>query len=211
MVDKNYTHISIILDRSGSMNSIATDMVGGLESFLTEQKKNPGRCTVSLIQFDDKYETVFNNVDIKEVPQITLQPRGSTALLDASNRAILDLGTYLSSLPEEKRPGNVIVCIITDGQENCSREITKEALRQKIEHQTNVYKWSFIYIGSDASTFDEARSFGLTDDKALLYNKTKGGVKTAYDALNANVTRSRSANAPVSFSKQEKDQVAKTT
>ncbi len=87
MTDKNKTEIAIILDRSGSMASIAADMEGGVNNFLREQAAQPGECIVSVYRFDATVETVFENVNSRDVGKIKLEPRGSTALLDAIGHA----------------------------------------------------------------------------------------------------------------------------
>ena len=119
-MDDNYTDITVILDRSGSMSTIKTDMEGGLNSFFAKQRELDGLCKVSLHQFDDKYETVFENKDIADVPEVKLEPRGMTALLDAIGKTVNSLGLRLSELNESDRPGKVVVLIITDGFENHS-------------------------------------------------------------------------------------------
>lgn len=87
---KDYTHISIVLDRSGSMSGIAKDMEGGLRSFIEEQKKVDGKCTVSLYRFDDTTDKVYDFIDIQEASDFKLEPRGMTALNDAVGYAIKD-------------------------------------------------------------------------------------------------------------------------
>src|ERR1700712_1893887 len=111
----DYTHVSVLLDRSGSMQSIQSDVEGGFNSFIEAQKKVPGKLTVTLSQFDDVYELVYANKDINEVPQLNLQPRNSTALTDSLAKVIYDTGGALSALPEADRPGKVLILIITDG------------------------------------------------------------------------------------------------
>src|SRR6185437_887189 len=120
MPNPNFTDITIVLDRSGSMEVIADDTVGGFNQFLKEQKKVPGKALLTLVQFDHEYQFVHQAVPIGSVPLLTRKtyvPRGSTALLDAIGRAINETGQRLAALPEPERPGNVIVMILTDGLE----------------------------------------------------------------------------------------------
>ena len=86
MTDKNLTHIYLLLDRSGSMQSIKTDTEGGFAAFVEEQKRTPGECRVTLAQFDNHYDVVYADRPIADVPALDLQPRGSTALLDAMGK-----------------------------------------------------------------------------------------------------------------------------
>src|ERR1019366_1119802 len=80
---KNYTHIVLLLDRSGSMNSIKKDMDGGIKTFLSEQKKETGDCTITAAQFDTDYEILHKMKPIADVGKIEINPRGGTALIDS--------------------------------------------------------------------------------------------------------------------------------
>lgn len=85
------TDITVVLDRSGSMSSIADDIIGGLNEFVARQKGVEGQAHFTLVQFDDEYEVVHFRVPIGEVPTLTRKtyvPRGSTALLDAIGRTV---------------------------------------------------------------------------------------------------------------------------
>lgn len=100
-MNKNKAHITIVMDRSGSMNRIARDMEGGLNTFLNEQKKQPGQCTLSLYSFDDTVERDLYFADIQSVSKLELVPRGMTALNDAIGRAVVETGEYLAKLEEK--------------------------------------------------------------------------------------------------------------
>ena len=79
-IKEMYTHIAVVLDRSGSMSSMASDVVSGFDSFIKDQKEEDGKATLSLVQFDDIYEVVHDFIDIKSMKGLKLSPRGSTAL-----------------------------------------------------------------------------------------------------------------------------------
>lgn len=108
------TDITVVVDRSGSMASCRKDAVGGLNTFIDEQKKQPGHATFTLIQFDDKYEVVHNGIQLNDVPACDLVPRGSTALLDAIGKGIVTTGERLKALLEDQRPGLVVFVILTE-------------------------------------------------------------------------------------------------
>ena len=129
MTRSDLTHLYFLLDRSGSMQSIKTDTEGGFAAFIEEQRRAPGECRVTLAQFDNDYEVVYADRPLADVPPLDLQPRGSTALLDAMGRTISDAGTALAALRESERPGTVIVAIMTDGMENASHEWTHPAIK----------------------------------------------------------------------------------
>lgn len=161
MTDKNKRLIAVVLDRSGSMSSIRADMQGGFNSFMAAQRQEPGECLVSLYQFDDHYEQVYEDLPAASVPPLVIEPRGSTALLDALHRAMSRVGQRLSEVPEAERPGAVIFMIITDGHENASREVSRANVRAFIERQHTQYQWQFVYLGADAGAFHEAASIGI--------------------------------------------------
>ena len=107
MTDPNLTHLYFLLDRSGSMVSLRADTIGGFDTFIAEQRTAPGRCRVTLAQFDNEYDEVYADRDIATVPSLVLVPRGSTALLDALGRLVVTAGERLAALPDAERPGSV--------------------------------------------------------------------------------------------------------
>ena len=146
-----------------------------------------------MYQFDSGYERVFGPVDVKEAPDYHLYPRGSTALLDATHKAIIETGDFLRRMPEADRPSQVKVIVVTDGQENSSVEVTRQILKDAITHQEQKYGWEFIYIGSDPSTYQEAHSAGFSN--TVRYNS----VSTAdmYRGLSKGITTSRMTGSSV--------------
>jgi uncharacterized protein YegL len=118
------TKIVFVVDRSGSMQSIATDMIGGFNQFIETQKEDKtGECIVSFIQFDDIVETVYKNVNVNNVQDLTdktYSPRNCTALYDAVGKTIEDLAGDLEKLEEDQKPEKTWVVILTDGLENAS-------------------------------------------------------------------------------------------
>ena len=119
---KDYTKIVFVVDRSGSMASIAKDIIGGYNKFIADQKAlKVGTCDVSFYQFDTTYNAVYENTPIdfvKDLDEKTFVPRGGTALLDAVGRTIENVGKQLSNMNENDRPDKILVVILTDGEEN---------------------------------------------------------------------------------------------
>lgn len=103
---QNYTDITIILDRSGSMGTIQNDTIGGVNRFIEDQRKAPGEASFTLVQFDDQYEpgALANIKDAPPLTRETYQPRGWTALHGAIGRTVADIGTRLKGMPESERP-----------------------------------------------------------------------------------------------------------
>lgn len=191
MTNRNKTEIVVIVDRSGSMTSCRADAEGGLNTFIEQQRNQPGECLLTLVQFDHDYEFVHSGKPIAEVGKFTLNPRGSTALLDAVGRAITETGERLAKMPEDDRPGLVVFVILTDGQENASREFRRDQIKQMIEHQTTNYNWQFTYLGANQDAFGEAGSLGISGAAAMNYVPSKSS--KAFQAASSNVTRMRSS------------------
>jgi len=188
------TAILIILDRSGSMSPLTRDTVGGFNSFLERQKAEPGDAVVTLVLFNDRYEAVFNVRPITQVEPLTTRtynPSGGTALLDAIGRGVNDLGRKLAGMAEKDRPGKVIVAIMTDGEENASREYTREQVRQMIEEQTSNYNWSFLFLGANIDAFSEAGKIGIAAANAMDFVADAEGVVASLGVLSACVSAFR--------------------
>ncbi len=173
---KDYTDITFIIDASGSMGSLISDTLGGFNNFIDQQKKVEGECTVNLYQFNNRLYPVFEHKNLQEVPELTTdnyRPGGSTALLDAIGKVVDATGQRYANMPEEQRPENVVVVIITDGLENSSRAFSNEQIREKIKHQTEVYDWEFTYLGANQDAFSVAEGMGM--HRAASYKVEKTG------------------------------------
>jgi uncharacterized protein YegL len=161
MPDKNFTEIIVLLDRSGSMANIKGDMEGGFNTYV-DDLRDMQHCLLTLVQFDTGgIDTVIESCPIKAVPKMRLEPRGGTPLLDALGQTIDRTGERFRNAPEEKRPGQVMFVIITDGEENSSHAYTKERVKQMVEHQSKVYKWEFVFLGANMDSFAEAGGLGI--------------------------------------------------
>ena len=193
MTNTNLTQLAILLDRSGSMQSIVADTIGGFDAFIAEQRNAPGVCRVTLAQFDNEYEEVYADRPLTSVPGLELHPRGSTALLDAIGQLVTTIGSRLAAMPEHERPGTVIIGIMTDGQENASTEWTHQAIKALIEQQTNHYGWQFLYMGADQDAIEVGTSIGVGAAHSITYGR--GKVRDVMRESSANVSRYREARA----------------
>lgn len=198
MTDPEYVHYILIIDRSGSMQSIRDDTEGGIRAFIDKQMDgvDGNKRTVSLYQFDTVHDTVHNFDLLEKAKSYTLMPRGGTALLDACGFAITKVGEKLAAMPEEKRPGYVMVVIATDGQENSSREYTRAQVKEMIQHQQDRYDWRFTYIGANQDSFAEAGSIGIVAPSVLSYLSTSHSTNSAWASAGAAVS---AGTAPTSI------------
>ena len=196
--EKNdYTHITVILDRTGSMESIRDDIIGGFNAFLEEQQKLPGKATMTLVQFDsqDPYEIICRFSPVSKVPKLDRNvyvPRASTPLLDAIGRGINDLEASLGSIDDTSQPAKVVLAIVTDGQENASREFNRAQIVKMIEEKTKKNDWQFVFLSSDLAAIRDAESYGIARDANLPYVKDAKGTRDAWAALSCNTAEYRS-------------------
>lgn len=195
MTNTNLHLIAALLDRSGSMQDIAEDMRGGFDAHIATEAAQPGETRVTLAQFDDRYDVVYENLPIAGVPSLSVQPRGMTALFDAIGRFITEVGDGLAALPEDARPGEVTVLVMTDGHENASRKWTAEAVRALIAQQESAYSWDFMFLGANMDAVDVGARLGFAPGKSLTFDADSDGVAGAWDAVSNYSERRRSRGA----------------
>jgi len=187
-MNMDLTEILVIMDRSGSMGRVREDAIGGFNTLIEDQKECPGEARVTLIQFSTDYETICDHVPVEDVVPLTNEtyvPRGWTGMLDAIINGIDDLGVALNLTPEEERPGKVLVVIITDGEENRSTEYPAHAggydvCRERVQHQTDVYNWQFLFLAANQDAVLEGGKIGVKADRAKGYTHSKIGTQSAY-------------------------------
>lgn len=192
-MNKNLTEIVFLLDRSGSMSGLENDTIGGFNAFVEKQCKLEGETLLTTVLFDDQYEVLWNGVDGKKT-RLTDEEyyvRGTTALLDAVGKTILDVGYRLSKTDEKYRPGKVIFVITTDGMENASQEFTYEKVKELIKHQQEKYSWEFIFMGANIDAAKEADSIGISVENAFEFEASEAGVVKMYDIMCEAVTEKR--------------------
>jgi len=189
----NLTEIIFLLDRSGSMAGLESDTIGGFNAFLEKQRKLEGETVVTAVLFDDEYEILWNGIDANKAMLTDKEyyVRGSTALLDAVGKTILDVGYRLSKTSEDERPSNVIFVITTDGMENSSREFTYKKIKDLIRHQQEKYNWEFIFLGANIDATKEADSIGIDVNNAYSFKASKTGVASMYNIVCEAVSEKR--------------------
>lgn len=188
-------HVAVVLDRSGSMASIADDMVGGFNTFLAEQRSKPGQCAVTLVQFDgqDPFEVLVDGMPLAEVTDLDRSryvPRGNTPLLDAVGRMIAHVDARLAAHPDEDQ----VVLIITDGFENASREFGYAQVADLIARREEA-GWSFVFLGTDARVMAEAGRMGTAQANRARWAKTASGTKRMWEDASDSLSTHRSKEA----------------
>jgi uncharacterized protein YegL len=192
------TEIIMIVDRSGSMEPLRADAIGGFNAFLDDQKKQPGAANLTLVLFNHGYDVVVDGRPIQEVQSLTEKnyvPSGNTALLDAIGRTINQVGKRLADMQEADRPGKVILVILTDGQENASQEFNKDQIASMVKHQQEVYKWQVVFLSSDMNAIQDAQNLGVNQQTCGAYAAGSVGTRRAYATMSKSVSNYRSTGS----------------
>lgn len=190
------TEIALILDQSGSMQSIKAGTLEGVNGFIQQQQEENDKFPVrlSLTLFSTGLEVRHASVPVTEIPPLTEKtyiPNGGTALLDAIGTTIDELGKRLAATSEKDRPGTVIVAIMTDGEENSSREFNWLQISEKIRHQTEAYKWQFLFLGANQDAIATASRINIERDSSVTYFQRDGSSRSVLRAMSRAVRCSK--------------------
>lgn len=187
----NFIHVCFIIDESSSMYNSVNDVKGGFKKIIDEQRANEnGTCAISIFRFASFVKPAdFIMEDVDSVSnELTYNPSGCTAMYDGIGNAIDKIGERLAAMPEEERPEKNLIVIMTDGEENSSREYAASKVREMIKHQEDKYSWTFLYIGTDISNTKDADRVGIGRKFATIRDKLYKG----YDTINSAITCYRS-------------------
>ena len=186
--NQNETEIVVVLDRSGSMGSIAQPTVDGLNSFINEQKAAEGEAFVTLVQFDNQYQIDYSSQAINEVKNLingeTYVPRATTALLDAIGKTINEI----------KTERDVIFVIITDGAENASTEFNREQIFKMIEERKKS-GWTFLFLGANQDAISAGAAFGISASNSVNFNANMQSVNSMFTSVSNKMSSYRSAKS----------------
>lgn len=176
--------VIFVIDASGSMTTSKDDTIGGFNSLIESQKKEPGETLVTSIFFNNEVKILDECVNIQNVQPLTeknYQTGGMTALYDAVGYAIDSVGERLADTPEEERPAEVMVVIVTDGYENASHDYQFKDIKERIERQQNTYSWKFIFLGEDIKSVQHAQEMGIS--KGLTHTYKKDSLDNVYRSV----------------------------
>ncbi len=176
------------------MSGLESDTIGGFNSMLAKQKEVDGECCVTTALFDNGYELIHDRTDIKAIGPITdkeYQVGGSTALLDAIGRTINKIGSAQKHTSEDYRAEKVMFVIITDGEENSSREYSADKVRALIERQKEKHGWEFIFLGANIDAVATAGRFGISADRAVDYLADSKGTELNFRVMAKTVSKFR--------------------
>ena len=193
---KNLTELVFILDRSGSMSGLESDVIGGFNAMIDKQKRTPGEAYVSTVLFSSQHTVLHDRVDVHSVQPMTADDftvGGCTALLDAIGSAIHHIGTVHKYARAEDVPEKTLFVITTDGMENASRRYTADEVRAKIERQKQKYGWEFLFLGANIDAVETASRIGISHDRAATCVNDSEGLQASYEAISDAVASMRCA------------------
>ncbi len=196
-MEKNYTELVFVIDRSGSMQGLESDTIGGFNGMLKEQAGLEGGAVVTTVLFDDKLTLLHDRIDIRAVAPLTERDytvRGTTALYDAIGFAAEKIRAVQKRTAEKWRAKKVLFVIITDGLENASRRYTASKIRRLIEHQKEKYSWEFLFLGANMDAALEAGNIGIDREFAHSWETTSVGTAMMYTSVSAIMTGMRTGH-----------------
>jgi uncharacterized protein YegL len=196
--------LGVVVDRSGSMASMRSELVEGLNVFMEEQRK-VGPAKVTVIEFDNVVDSVLDSVDLAQVPKFGdehFQPRGMTALLDGIGSMI---ETMESRVPSGKLEGSAapVIVILTDGQENASQKFSREKIFDTIS-QKKALGWKITFMGANQDAIAVGQSFGVDKGSCVTYAATGEKQRAVWQATSAKVSRERYSCHSSSYSEVER-------
>ena len=182
------TKLWFLLDRSGSMSALTQDVIGGFNTFVTDQAQEPGRAHLTLVQFDSHapFEVIHDAARIEEVPLLTTEtysPRGMTPLLDAIGRLIehADQRIGARSLADRTAEDQLVV-IFSDGLENASRTYSRAKVAELISSRQEA-GWEFVFMGANQDSYLEAGRIGFSEDSISNFEASAVGTSTAFQSI----------------------------
>lgn len=198
------TLVNFILDKSGSMESIRHATISGFNEYVNTLKKDGNKYSFSLVLFDTVLTDKYKNDPIKDVENLNIEnysPSGNTALYDAVCSTIDSVKSTV------KGNQKVLTIIMTDGEENSSKEYTEKNLKDKISELEKGGKWSFVFLGANQDSWLTAQKFGIPKMNTTNFVASDEGITMAMKTMASNTSNyamstSLSTNAFFSASDQ---------
>lgn len=206
---KKTVHYYILLDRSGSMESMRDDVVGGFNAFLDEQRRLEGRARVTLVQFDsqDPQETLLDAVSMGRVENLRpaqFCPRGGTPLLDATAKLVSTIhGRQASRKALRKTEEEIVFITVTDGEENQSRHASLAQVKALVDNAKEL-GWNFVFLGAGIDAYGDAERLGYDVDSVQAWQPDGKGARNAWHSVSrAGVQLRSDVAAGVTFNKAD--------
>ena len=194
---KNLTELVFILDRSGSMQGLEKDTIGGFNSLIEKQKKVEGDALISTVLFANESKVIHDRVDVKDINLMTENDYvngGCTALLDAIGNAIHHISNIHKYARKEDVPEHTLFVITTDGMENASRTYTYPKVKKLIENQKEKHGWEFMFLAANIDAIDVASHLGIGESRAVNFNCDSVGTALNYEVIGEAIGTLRRCN-----------------
>lgn len=183
---KNLTEVVFILDRSGSMEGLESDTIGGFNSMINKQNATEADVYVTTVLFNSESVVIHDRVSIKEIKPLdeeVYRVGGMTALLDAIGSTIKHISKEQKNAPKEQRPNKTLFVIITDGMENASKVYSYEKIKNMIEKRKEKNSWEFIFLGANIDAINVAGRIGIRRNRAANYHADRRGTRKNFEAV----------------------------
>ncbi|MBQ9347185.1 MAG: hypothetical protein IJT94_07595 [Oscillibacter sp.] len=180
------TELVFILDRSGSMQGLEADTIGGFNSLIEKQRKQAGTVYVSTVLFDNGSQVLHDRVPLERITPMTEEDysvRGCTALLDALGGAIHHISNIHKYARPEDVPEHTMFVITTDGMENASRRYSSAQVKKMIAKEKEKYGWEFLFLAANIDAVETAKQFGIAEDRAVDYHADSKGTAAVFSAV----------------------------
>lgn len=178
------THVMAVIDMSGSMSSLASDVRGGFNTYVAGLRDDTEmNYRMSVTVFDTYFISLGTDLPLDEIPEMTAAnyaPRGMTALNDAIGRTIMDFEEKHGKLRKHER---ALVVIYTDGVENASRRYTTSLIKEMIAARQATKRWGFLFLGAGLDAFTTSDDYGIGRAHTIVVNQTSPGTNATYSGL----------------------------
>lgn len=197
--NKNVTHVSILLDASGSMAGKVKDTIGGVNSYISKLREDKkSKYVVNMYLFDTtRFNALAENEELKNVKEVTTKTYetfGATPLYDSVGKMIKMANDYEAN--------KHIVVIMTDGEENSSREMSLRNIKDLIQRK-KADDWEFLFLGADFNNYSQGYQWGLSKGDIMSYGRGIQASASAFDSV-ARRTLNYSAGVADTFTSADK-------
>ena len=211
--DMNWVHIAVLIDRSGSMQSMDTsELAGAATTLIKEQQDKPdSKVTATVANFDNQFEIIKRNHDAKDlvISASDIEPRGMTALSPSLGRMITLVDMDITQLTEEK-PGTVVFILLSDGEQTCDHLDNRDteldapfeggngykAVAELVQKKEKESGWKFFMMGTNFDAIKEGPRYGFTPQTCINYSNTTDGGTAALRSTSQAVRRFRNDDDP---------------
>ena len=194
--------IWFLLDRSGSMGSVAEDVIGGFNYFLAEQATQAGECRMTVVQFDseDPFEVIADGKKPDDVPELNdsvYQPRGLTPLYDAMGELIKRADKRIAKRAKaEKSAEDQLVVVFTDGLENDSHRYDRPKVFELVKKRQDD-GWAFVFMGANQDSYATGGDLGFDPGSTQQFRGDSHGTRASWQSVGRAVRDYRGSDSHV--------------